>query len=412
MQKKNLVFLTKQYPFGHGEQYVTAELECLSKSFEHIYLYPSDYFGTTAAPSVQLPDNVELLTLNLDLPRVKNKVPVILFFLKCALYEVMRTHDLRWFSKHFKRMFFQFLTQYRQGYALELFLKQKGVRMNETTFYSYWFSASALCLAILKMRGRIDHFYSKAHSVDLYHEQWGLLSEKVIVPYFKNIKLRYVDEVFPISRHGFNFLRQSYSTLKARVVYLGVEDWGQQIFMPKNEQFTIVTCSGLSANKRVHLLGQALSQLPYSVRWIHFGSGEMEAELLSSVTCNRVILDYKGQTTNREVRKFYTLHRVDLFVNLSIVEGLPVSIMEALSHGIPALATDVYGTPEAVIDGSCGKLIPVDFTIEQLTDQIRWMMDHPEELNVMRSIARQIFEEKFQAEKNHTEFARYLHEQA
>ncbi len=45
---------------------------------------------------------------------------------------------------------------------------------------------------------------------------------------------------------------------------------------------------------------------------------------------------------------FFKENSVDLFINASITEGTPVSIMEAISCGIPIIATDVGGNPEIV----------------------------------------------------------------
>ena len=47
---------------------------------------------------------------------------------------------------------------------------------------------------------------------------------------------------------------------------------------------------------------------------------------------------------------------VFFFVNVSESEGIPVSIMEAASFGIPIIATDVGGTSE-IVDNSNGFLI-------------------------------------------------------
>ncbi len=407
-KKKNLIFLTKQYPFGNGEQYVTPELLYLSREYENIYLYPSDYFGQGTESALKLPENVFVIPLNQNLPNDISKMSVTISFVKASLYEFFRTHSKRWFIKNLKRSFNVFITQYAQGIALERFVHREGLDNKSTNYYSYWFSASALCLSIMKEGKAISHFYSKAHSVDLYHERWGILNDRVQVPFFKNYKLRLVDKVFPISEHGGDFLRNSNKQLSVVVTYLGVDDFGPNPDTSPSEVFTIVTCSGLSANKRVHALGKALSSLNRNVQWIHFGNGPMEKELLDSVQSKNVNLDYRGWTSNIDVRGFYTSHHIDLFVNLSIVEGLPVSIMEILSHGIPALATSVYGTPEAVIEGVSGKLIPVDFTNEQLVDAIRWFMDNPDEAAKLRKSARRVFEEKFNAQKNHTQFAKYL----
>ena len=48
---------------------------------------------------------------------------------------------------------------------------------------------------------------------------------------------------------------------------------------------------------------------------------------------------------------------IDLFVLPSLSESLPVSIIEAMSFGIPVVATDVGGVPEIVADGETGYII-------------------------------------------------------
>ncbi len=40
-------------------------------------------------------------------------------------------------------------------------------------------------------------------------------------------------------------------------------------------------------------------------------------------------------------------------------EGLPRSIIEAMAYGVPAIVTDSGGSPELVVDGECGILVPV-----------------------------------------------------
>lgn len=50
----------------------------------------------------------------------------------------------------------------------------------------------------------------------------------------------------------------------------------------------------------------------------------------------------------------------DVFLLSSFTEGVSVSLLEAMSYGIPAVATDVGGNPEVVEAGETGFLVPSD----------------------------------------------------
>ena len=48
----------------------------------------------------------------------------------------------------------------------------------------------------------------------------------------------------------------------------------------------------------------------------------------------------------------------DAFVQSSIIEGLPTSLIEAISSGLPCVTTDVGGTGEIIIPERNGVLVP------------------------------------------------------
>ncbi|MBM3964132.1 MAG: glycosyltransferase family 4 protein, partial [Planctomycetes bacterium] len=52
------------------------------------------------------------------------------------------------------------------------------------------------------------------------------------------------------------------------------------------------------------------------------------------------------------------LRDLDLFVMISEPAGCPNAILEAMSVGVPVIATDVGGASEMVLHGECGLIVP------------------------------------------------------
>jgi glycosyltransferase involved in cell wall biosynthesis len=82
--------------------------------------------------------------------------------------------------------------------------------------------------------------------------------------------------------------------------------------------------------------------------------------------------------------------------------------MEALSFGIPVIATQVGGTGE-LVSSENGQLLPVDFSCKELSDTIDKYMELPvAELDALRKNARETYERKVSAEKNYNSFYSHI----
>lgn len=119
----------------------------------------------------------------------------------------------------------------------------------------------------------------------------------------------------------------------------------------------VVVCLGrLVAEKRIDNLirvwPEVQSTFPDALLFI-IGSGREESELRSMAGSGIV---FTGQIEDTAPY----LKAADLFVSPSSTEGLSNSLLEALSSGLPALATSVGGTKDVIEHNINGYLIPPD----------------------------------------------------
>lgn len=103
-------------------------------------------------------------------------------------------------------------------------------------------------------------------------------------------------------------------------------------------------------------------------------------------------ITFHGYLSQDEVAS--KIEAADALVLPSYAEGLPVVYMEALASSRPAIATDVAGVSELIVDGETGLLIePGDS--EQLTNAILKMVENPEKRRAMGLAGRQRVTEEF-----------------
>ena len=102
---------------------------------------------------------------------------------------------------------------------------------------------------------------------------------------------------------------------------------------------------------------------------------------------------------NEQIKDFYRYGETDCFITTSLTEGMPMSIIEALSFGIPIIATDVGGIHEQ-IDGN-GILLKSNPTVEEVGQAIIDIVDSTEKKRKeMCRKSHLIWKEKFDLEKN------------
>ena len=88
---------------------------------------------------------------------------------------------------------------------------------------------------------------------------------------------------------------------------------------------------------------------------------------------------------------------LDVFAMASLYEGLPCAVAEAMTFGLPVVATAVNSVPDVVLPGETGLLVNPERP-RQLAAAIRYMLDEPAEAARMAAAARRLIADRFTPE--------------
>jgi glycosyltransferase involved in cell wall biosynthesis len=397
---KRCILFTQFFPYGDTEVFVERELNYLSNYFKEVIIFPLNHSKILYR---SVPKNVKVINVFDDLEIKKHKIKFLLtnFFtiINLLCYEFI-SHP---FSslKNSRRLMSDIIFQLRKVQLL----KDKFFDFydSDTILYSFWFDRWVIILSLLIGRDTKHKLYCRAHAFDLYEEDnrdGYILYRKF---QFQNIK-----KVFSVSVHGEKYLKKRYPVFKDKIVtsYLGTLHHNN--LNPLNvssNNFIIISCGSVQKRKRILEFVNVLNNLPANYKWIHFGDGPDFNELINKINLKkleqRVVL--MGHIDNNIFMNYLKNNSVNLFLSLSSNEGLPYSMMEAISFGIPLMATNVGGCAE-ICNNNTGILIEKDFDVKNVAEKIITFSNSDMNSQSFRYGIRKFWEEYFNAEKNYYEF--------
>lgn len=121
-----------------------------------------------------------------------------------------------------------------------------------------------------------------------------------------------------------------------------------------HDEFLWVAAGRLESVKDYPTLLRAFARAPLTARLLVLGIGPLEAELAALAA--QLGLEQRVRFLGFEPNVERYMQGADGFVLSSRYEGLPMVLLEAGACGVPAVATDVPGTREVLIDGVNGLL--------------------------------------------------------
>lgn len=275
----------------------------------------------------------------------------------------------------------------------------RSIQPNDVCYF-YWGKWSNIIAAYWKGR---CHFVSRFHGTgdmweDIYHEYF---------PIRKKV-LEALDKAVFISQRGEKYFQAKYPGCKTLYSPLG----SVSVSVPakiNDGVIRVVSCSTIISLKRVDLIFKALNLLEnLQIEWTHIGGAVVGDDSLfkaleQEISANKkkhLKVNLVGSLSHENVMHYYVEHPFDVFMNMSTSEGVPVSIMEALSCDIAVVATNVGGTCE-VVTPETGVLVSSNPTPQEIADAVKICIN-------TKYAPRKYWESHFSAEVNYEKFAQFL----
>lgn len=176
------------------------------------------------------------------------------------------------------------------------------------------------------------------------------------------------------------------------------------------ETFVISALTRYSAEKGLHFLVDTINEMKKrnvsGFKFVIAGDGVMYDEITGKIDALGLRdavhqIGYRNDTAN-------VLASSDMFVNLSSTEALSFAIIEALSHGLPVVATDVGGTGDIINrETACGTLVEYG-NVSACADAIIKLMDDKQNYSLCSENAIKAVKDRFDIQKVFdTVFSRY-----
>ncbi len=399
-----LYLITVEYPFGIRETYLENEINVLSGYFKKIYILPL----VKESPSQrEVPPNVTTIFPPLLEPIPNNKSVFFKnfrFIISTLLTQFYHSNNKGHYLQKIWRSTRILCTCIEKAKYLESLIIKEDMR--STMFYSYWLNYGALIFGVLKHKKVINNFVCRVHGFTFLQENKhnGFTS-------FNHFIQSHAKSIFVGSEASRDFFesRNIFSKEKMALSYLGTKDHGMA---PFNEEasFSLVSCANLVDLKRIPFIIEVLKNIDFSIKWTHFGDGPLRDDILEycKQLPDNIEVDLKGHILNIELMNYYGSNHVNLFISFSSAEGgVPVSMQEAASFGIPLLSSGVGGIPE-IVNEETGILTTKDIDAQGVADLIREFKSNHKNTFQFRQGVRKYWEKNFRAENNFEKVFRKL----
>lgn len=397
-----IILFTNNFPFKSGEEFLRSEITYIINNNIKLFIISYGKINKNLNPG-----SLNVKAISID----KNYYyrGIIRAILSLFSFEVFK--EIRFASKFidsfkFNKKDILSIMQYKfVYYRMSHFMKVNQIDFTNKTIYTYW--TGAIAYFFVKNKKLKKNFkVSRAHASEIYLNRFYSPFRREI---FSNL-----DRIFFSSELGRKINVDFFQKVDHRLIYkmeisrLGTEKVSNEPLLIAKKKITrILSVSSINYNKRLDLIVNSLALLDYPLEWIHIGDGnliDVIIKLASEKLSGKVDFIFKGYLNNQEVIDFMLEGNIDYFINLSDSEGIPVSIIEAMSCGIPCIARNIGAISEIIDNNFNGLLIDSDCS-KEISINIKSLLEISEKnQNEMRINAYRTWSKLYSSEVNYSLF--------
>ncbi|MEM1252255.1 MAG: glycosyltransferase family 4 protein [Cyanobacteria bacterium P01_H01_bin.21] len=167
-----------------------------------------------------------------------------------------------------------------------------------------------------------------------------------------------------------------------------------------NQMYVYQGRLAIEKNVESMLKGWKLANMGPDNKLVIVGSGPLEMALKAAYGSDDSVI-WLGFVAD-EHRRIEILRGADAFILPSLIEGLSLSLLEAMACGAACVATDA-GADGEVLENGAGIVIGTQRVAQQLQTIFPLLRDHPEMLSILSSKARQRVLDRYTLSKNITQ---------
>lgn len=392
---KTIVYITSHFPFEKYEIWAANEINSLIELGNEIIIIPR-----TGKGKIINKDSIKFIPRLIDLPFLNWSI--FIFIISTIL--IRPFHFLKFLIKIIKQS--NSIIDFVKGIIIlpkSLFLGKvlKNVKIDH--IHSFSTTSTAVMAYILSSNLKLPWSYT-LHSSSILNSRY----KKSLLFHSRSASIcRTISEI--TANDLSKFLGPSLSN-KVSTIHLGVNISNLKNKTSKDDDtFIIATPAEIKEHKgHIYALEAAKILVDMGItnfKWFFYGNGPLLNHLKKKVKKLNLSNNcyFPGTIDHHLLLNKYKENKVDLVVSssisiLNVFEGIPVSLMEAMSFEIPVIATDCGSTRE-LVDGQSGILINQNDSNE-LKNAIFKLMHQPEYRRKIGKNGRNKIKQDFDTMKN------------